>query len=120
MTQASLSKLTGVNQAAISLYELDRVEIPAARLIAIARALNVSVFELTGYEKELDLADVQRQIKKLDLDQLLAAVREKLAGLPVDDATLERALKFLTLLHAGELADWQIESIKAILTKGKK
>ena len=118
ITQARLSTLSGVNRAAICLYELDKVEIPAGRLIAIARALNVSIFELTGYEKELDPAEIQRQIKKVPLDRLLESIREKLAGMEIDDATRARAIRFLELLHGKDLEPWQVESIKAILSKG--
>jgi transcriptional regulator with XRE-family HTH domain len=119
ISQVALAEKAGIPQTVISLYERDAAEIPAVRLIAIARALNVSIFELTGYEKEPDIAEVQRQIKKLDLDRLIEALREKIKDMPFDEASVERAIKFLTLLHSQELDEWQIEAIKAILFKKK-
>jgi transcriptional regulator with XRE-family HTH domain len=112
LTQAQLNRLSGIGQAAISLYELDRVSIPANRLVQIAQALHVSVDEITGHHEPTDLLKVIEQIKSLDENQFEAILKKRGFG---DDA-----IALCRILRDRHLEPWQIEAIEAILDKGHK
>jgi len=120
VSQSDLAKKSGIPQTVISSYERNAADIPAHRLISIAKALKASIYELTGYAEPINPAELQNKLREADIDQLTEALREKLKEHP-DKASLERGLRFLRLLAGGEdLAPWQIDAIKAILGGGNK
>lgn len=118
LTQKQLADRAGFSPSILSEYENDQVEIPAGRLVAIARALNATLYDLTGYAGPVDPAEVQRRLRSADLEQLITALREKMEEHP-DQASVERGLKFIRLLGVGpDLKDWQVEAIRTIMAGG--
>jgi len=111
LSQGALARETGIPQNSICDYESGRSDIPAARLVLISRALRVPIHEITGYKTDLDIEELQRKIKELDIDNLLIVLRDKGYG--------EKAIEFVRLLHQKKLESWQIEAIKAILEKAQ-
>jgi len=112
LNNMDLERATGISNSMISRYVSDRVSIPANRLVQIAQALHVSVDEITGHHEPTDLLKVIEQIKSLDEKQFEAILKKRGFG---DDA-----IALCRILRDRHLEPWQIESIEAILDKGRK
>lgn len=111
LTQSQLEEKTGINRASISYYEANKVEIPAKNLIAIARALGVSIYDITG--DPMPLRTAAEIAEMMNIDQLIAALEKHgFSG---------KAIEFARLLHerGSKIEDWQLAAIHAIL-RGKE
>lgn len=64
MNQSELSKLCGISQTAISKWLLNKSEPSISNTIAVARALGVTVADLTG-EEPLELKPADRKLLAL-------------------------------------------------------
>lgn len=60
MTQAQLGKRAGITQQNISDYCFGRAEPSYSRMVRMARALRVSIFDLLGYSSEEVTDDLSR------------------------------------------------------------
>lgn len=112
ITQKKLGSLIGIPQPTISHYLNDYAEIPASRLAAIANALRVSIYEITGGEPPPNHAALIERIKDMPLDQILEALKAK--------GFSEKTLEFVRALHGIQLEQWQIDIIMAALKGGGK
>ncbi len=110
LTQTKLAKMAEIDQQSISLYEADKVEIPASRLVKIALALGVPIHEITGSPAP-DIKAAIEQIKGLPVEKIIEVLRAK--------GFSDRAIEFAKLFNETNLAEWQIEAIRAILEKSK-
>lgn len=109
ISQVKLAEMTGISQAAISMYESDEMEISASRLVAIAKALRLSLTDLTGYRGPGPAAELQTAIRQLDLDDLLGYLKEK--------GFTDRAIRFIKLLASKKLDELHFELIDRLLSK---
>lgn len=66
MNQAQLAKILGISASAVGMYEQGRREPSARMLLALARALGVSVdFLLTGEPREPELQDLRQLLTEI-------------------------------------------------------
>lgn len=91
-SQAELSRRSGVSKSSLSRY-LGGDDIPASKLCAIARALNMSVDELMGINRaqhltvdEMELVSLFRSMNTHGREQLMVFARGCAASYPKNTA----------------------------------
>lgn len=106
MTQIELSRETGIDQSMISLYEREETAIPLDRLILIAEALDLELYDFLDLDtkksktgasvgSKTELKDILRALKKIGFNKPAIEIVEHMNGKQIDQ--------------------WQVRAVKAII-----
>lgn len=121
ITQEQLAEYLGISAQAVSLWETEKTAPDISQLPLLAHIFDVSTDEILGVrraERELRLAEVKKEIKRLSEigteSEVLALVRQAVAEFPLDES-----LK-LNLAVSLQNSIWAENPDKALLDEAEK